>query len=186
MTEQQAESEQGLTSPSPEKSLTTLEECEQALELSRQEAAERWEALMRARAELDNERKRAAREIEKAHKFSLTQLLTALLPVKDSLELGLAAFEAAPDKADTSALQYGMQLTLTTLDTILNDFGVESIEPQGQPFNPEYHEVMYVEPVSDVPPNTVIEVQQKGYLLNGRIVRPARVTIASAPQASES
>ena len=150
-----------------------LAECEALLDATRQESAERWEALVRARAELENERKRAAREIEKAHKFGVTQLLIALLPVKDSLELGLESSSGDPE-----ALRHGMQLTLDELEKVLSDFGVETVDPAGEPFDPQYHEAVGMDAVEDLPPNTVSRVQQKGYLLNGRLVRPARVMVS--------
>lgn len=164
---------------SQKKLRTALEDCEKSLDAARQESVQHREALLRVRADLDNERKRAARELEKVHKFAVSQLLIALLPVKDSLELGL---EAANQLPDPQALYHGMQLTLEKLNAVLLEFGVETIDPQGQHFNPEYHEAVSMEPVGDVPPNTVCRVQQKGYLLNGRVVRPARVTVSRAPE----
>jgi molecular chaperone GrpE len=174
--------DQAVATATAEELQTALTDCQQALQATRQESADRWDALLRAQAELDNERKRAAREIEKAHKFAVDQLLLALLPVKDSLELGLITAGHSPNP---QSLRHGMQLTLEQLGAVLADFGVESIDPQGQPFNPEYHEAVNMEPVADMPPNTVYQVQQKGYLLNGRVVRPARVTVSRMPQDTE-
>lgn len=182
MTDSQEEAEKYTDKSSPDKLHTKLADCEKALDASRQESEERWDALLRAQAQLENERKRAIREIEKTHKFAVGRLLEALLPVKDSLELGLGA---ADSSSDPHSMRQGMQLTLEKLDAVLADFGVEAIDPLGQPFNPEFHEAMNMEPVGDLPPNTVSQVHQKGYLLNGRVVRPARVTVSMAPRESE-
>lgn len=173
-----SEHKENTVAASQTKLQTALEDCEKSLDAARQESIQYQEALLRARAEIDNERKRAAREIEKAHKFAVSQLLIALLPVKDSLELGM---ETANELPDPQVLHHGMQLILEKLNTVLAGFGVTTINPQGQPFNPEYHEAVSMEPVGDVPPNTVCRVQQKGYVLNGRLIRPARVTVSVPP-----
>jgi len=183
MTEGQEEAGKDVDAPSPDKLQAELADCQKALDAARQDSEERWDALLRTQAQLDNERKRAARELEKAHKYAVSQLLEALLPVKDSLELGL---DAADSTSDLQALRHGMQLTLEKLGAVLIDFGVETIDPRGQPFNPECHEAMNMEPVADLPPNTVSQVHQKGYVLNGRVVRPARVTVSTTPQGTES
>ena len=183
MTEDTEEAESHADASPTEQLRAELADCEQALDAATQESGERWDALLRVRAELDNERKRAAREIEKTHKFAIGRLIEALLPVMDSLELGLAA---AHSSSDPQSLQHGMRLTLEKFGAVLADFGVETIDPQDQPFDPAYHEAMNTEPVEDLPPNSVSRVHQKGYLLNGRVVRPARVTVSTAPPDSGS
>jgi len=165
-----------------EKLRSALAECEKALEITRQESDERWDSLLRAHAELDNERKRALREIDKTQKFAIDRLLIALLPIKDTLELGLGTTGNTPDP---QSLYQGMQLTLEKLNTVFSDFGIETIDPQGEQFNPQYHEAVGIEPMADVPPNTVCQVQQKGYVLNGRVVRAARVTVSTAQQTEQ-
>ncbi|MDT8404722.1 nucleotide exchange factor GrpE [Sulfuriflexus sp.] len=165
-----------------EKLRAALAECEKALEITRQESDERQDSLLRAYAELDNERKKALREIDKMQKFAIDRLLIALLPIKDSLELGL---QTAGDTLNPQSLSQGMQLTLDKLSTVFADFGIETIDPQGEQFNPQYHEAVDMEPMSDVPPNTVCHVQQKGYVLNGRVVRAARVTVSTVPQTEQ-
>lgn len=152
-----------------------LAACQQALEACAEESEHRLQELLRARADLENERKRTAREIEKTYKYAVSRLLEALLPVKDSLELGL---EAAAGETDAESLRQGMQLTLGKFETVLSQFGVEPIDPQGQPFDPQRHEAMTMAPAVELPPNSVAKVHQKGYLLNGRLIRPARVTVS--------
>jgi len=158
-------------SDSPEQ-LTAL------LEDARSKADEHWNALLRARAEMENLNRRHAREVENAHKFALDGFVRELLQVRDSLELGHdAALEAT---ADVEKLREGTELTLKLLTDVMNKFGVQQISPMGEPFNPELHQAMTTQPRDDVPPNTVVAVVQKGYLLNGRLVRPALVMVSAA------
>ncbi len=157
------------------------EDCLRALAACRAESEQRLEALLRARADLDNQGKRAARELEKAHKYAVSGLVEALLPVQDSLELGLAA---ARPGADLETLRQGMALTHEKLQGVLARFGVEVVDSMGEPFDPGRHEAMSMAPVDDLPPNSVAEVHQKGYLLNGRLIRPARVVVSMKPAAA--
>ncbi len=156
------------------------EDCLQALAACREESEQRLQALLRARADLDNQAKRAARELEKAHKYAVSGLMEALLPVQDSLELGLAA---ARPGADVETLRQGMALTHEKLQGVLAKFGVEVVDPMGEPFDPERHEALSMAPATGLPANSVSEVQQKGYLLNGRLIRPARVVVSTQPMA---
>lgn len=157
-------------SPSPE-------ELTREIEQLRAEAREQEDRLLRARAELENQRKRVARQNEDARKFALHDFVRELLPVKDSLEQGLdAAAEDSGQQADT--LRHGIELTLRLWEKVLADTGVEAINPVGQPFDPEFHEALSMQQAPGVPPNTVLEVVQRGYLLNGRLIRPARVVVA--------
>ncbi len=156
------------------------EDCLQALAACREESEQRLQALLRARADLDNQAKRAARELEKTHKYAVSGLVEALLPVQDSLELGLAA---ARPGADVETLRQGMALTLEKLQGVLAKFGVEVVDPMGEPFDPERHEALSMAPATGLPANSVSEVQQKGYLLNGRLIRPARVVVSTQPMA---
>jgi len=171
------DSDQPLPEPDAQGSEAALEACRQALTDCQQESTQRQEALLRARAELDNQSKRAARELEKAHKYAVASLLKALLPVKDSLELGLDAAQSEPS---IEALQKGMELTLEKLESVLKEFGVEVIDPHGELFDPERHEAMSMAPVAELRPNSVAQVHQKGYLLHGRVLRPARVTVSKS------
>ena len=139
---------------------------------------ENWEKYLRAAAELENVRKRAAREVENAHKFSLERFATELLAVRDSLEMGLAAGQ----DADAESLRQGKEATLKQLATIMERFGVEELDPQGEPFDPAMHEAMTMQPSAEVEPGSVLTVIQKGYALNGRLLRPARVVVAAAAE----
>jgi molecular chaperone GrpE len=140
-------------------------------------ADENWDRYLRAAAELENVRKRASRDVEKAHKFALERFCSELLAVKDSLEIGLAT----ADKADVQSLLAGKEATLKLLTTTMERFGVVELNPEGEPFDPQEHEAMSMQPSSDVEPGSVLTVFQKGYALNGRLLRPARVVVASAP-----
>jgi len=148
------------------------------LEDARAKADENWDQLLRTRAEMENLKRRQAMELEKAHKFALDGFVRELLAVRDSLELGHDA--ALDEDADIAKLREGTELTLKLLTDVMGKFGVEQIDPQGEPFNPEYHQAMTMQPKEDLPPNTVVTVVQKGYLLNGRLVRPAMVIVSAA------
>lgn len=140
-------------------------------------ANENWDKYLRAVAELDNVRKRAARDVENARKYGIERFVGELLAVSDSMEAALASGE----QTDAAALLEGNRATLKLLGSVLAKFGVEAVDPAGEPFDPERHEAMTMVPNPDVEPNTVIDVIQKGFVLNGRLVRPARVVVASAP-----
>jgi molecular chaperone GrpE len=148
---------------------------------ARSKADEHWDQLMRTRAELENLRKRSQRDLENAHKFALERFSQDLLQVWDSLELG---FQAAQDEnADVQKLREGTELTLKLLSDVMSKNGVEQIHPEGQPFNPEFHQAMAMQERDDVAPNTVVAVMQKGYLLSGRLLRPAMVMVSKAGSA---
>lgn len=153
------------------------------IEALKQEARENWSKYLRAVAELDNLRKRNAREVENARRFGTERLVAAILPVRDSLEAGLkAATEADPSTLDLDALLEGERATLRLLDQAFADAGVSEIDPEGEPFDPERHEAMSMLPSPTAEPNSVIAVIQKGYALNERVVRPARVVVAKADE----
>jgi len=156
----------------PTEQLTVL------LEDARAKADEHWDQLLRARAEMENLKRRQANELEKAHKYALDGFVRELLQVRDSLELGHDA--ALGESANVEKLREGTELTLKLLTDVMGKFGVEQIDPQGESFNPEFHQAMTTQPRDDVPPNTVVTVIQKGYLLNGRLVRPAMVIVSAA------
>ena len=153
-------------------------ELTQLLEDARSKADEHWDQLMRTRAELDNLRKRSQRDLEQAHKFALERFSQELLQVWDSLELGHQA--AQDEQADVHKLREGTELTLKLLSDVMSKHGIEQIDPDGETFNPEYHQAMSVQERDDVAPNTVVAVVQKGYLLNGRLLRPAMVMVSRA------
>lgn len=143
-------------------------------------AQENWNKYLRAAAELDNVRKRAARDVEQARKFGVERLAGELLAVVDGLEMGL---EAAPG-ASTEAMIEGKKATLRLLRSALEKVGVVEVAPAGQPFDPQLHEALSIQSAPDAAPGSVIAVVQKGYQLNGRLLRPARVVVAGdAPDA---
>jgi len=148
------------------------------LEDARNKADEHWDQLVRSRAELENSRKRQGRELENAHKFALESFVSELLPVRDSMELGLNA--AREESAGLDKLLEGNELTLKLFSDVMQRFAVVQINPEGEPFNPELHQAMSIQPRDDVPPNTVVVVVQKGYTLNDRLVRPAMVMVSQA------
>ncbi len=147
------------------------------LEELQAKADENWDRYLRAAAEVENVRKRASRDVEHARKFALESFGRELLAVTDSLEMGLAAGESA----DAASLLEGSSATLKLLTTTLERFGIEEVDPEGEPFDPELHEAMTVQPSADVEPGSVLTVIQKGYTLNGRLLRPARVVVAAEP-----
>ena len=154
-------------SPEADVLAAQVEELEQSL-------AEAKDQALRAAAEAQNVRRRAEQEAEKARKFALEKFVKELLPVVDSVE---KALESMQDDA-SEAHREGVSMTLKMQLDVLSKFGVESIEPQGEPFDPQVHEAMAMVPNPELDPNTVMEVMQKGYLLNGRLVRPAMVVVS--------
>lgn len=156
----------------------SAEKLQLLLEDARAKADEHWEMVIRARAESENLKKRHSRELENAHKFAIEKFVNELLPVRDSMELGLSA--AQGETADVAKLVEGTELTLKLLTDVMGKFGIEEINPVGEPFNPEFHQAMAMQPSSDVEPNTVLTVVQKGYTLNDRLVRPAMVMVSQA------
>jgi len=152
------------------------------LEDARGKADEHWDQCLRLQAELDNLRKRAERDVASAHKFALERFAAELLPVRDSLEMGLAAFET--EGADPEKLREGVELTLQMLTSAMGKFEIREINPRDERFNPEFHQAMSLQERDDVEPNTVVTVVQKGYLLNERLLRPAMVIVSKAPDAT--
>ncbi|MCC5884099.1 MAG: nucleotide exchange factor GrpE [Halomonas sp.] len=166
-----APEEPTLESDNPEADLLAaqVEELEQSL-------AEAKDQALRAAAEAQNVRRRAEQEAEKARKFALERFVKELLPVVDSLEKALDAMGA--DASDVH--REGVAMTLKMQHDVLAKFGVETVEPAGEPFDPQFHEAMAMVPNPELDPNSVMEVIQKGYLLNGRLVRPAMVVVSQA------
>ncbi len=158
---------------------TDPEQLAALLEDARNRADEHWNQCLRLQAELDNLRKRSERDIENAHKYALDQFALELLPVRDSLEMGLAAATAA--EVDPNKLKEGTELTLRMLTKAMEKFNIREIDPVGEPFDPAFHEAMSMQESAEVAPNTVLSVIQKGYLLNDRLIRPAMVIVSRAP-----
>lgn len=150
-----------------------------ALDEARQQAQLNWDKLTRLQAEMDNLRKRTSRDVEHAHKYALEKFVGELLPVIDSLELGINAARGDGQGAtDNDSLLEGMELTLKKFIEVMSKFGVQQIDPQGEKFNPELHEAVSMQESPNADSNTVITVMQKGYTLNDRLVRPAMVVVA--------
>jgi len=135
---------------------------------------------LRALAELENVRKRARRDVETARKFAVEKLAEELLTVMDSLEMGLKAAEG--EEPNVEQLKEGKAMTLRQLKGVMERAGIAELDPQGEPFNPEFHEAMTMQESQEQDPDTVLTVVQKGYLLKGRLLRPARVVVAKAPE----
>ena len=148
-----------------------------ALAAAEAKAQENRNSYLRAVAELENYRKRAEREIDNARKFAIERFAQELVTVGDALEAGINAGAANPGPA----LLEGAQATLRELHRAFEKAGIKLIDPVGQPFDPEWHEAMVAQDSADRPPNTVLSVVQKGYSLNGRLLRPARVIVSKAP-----
>ncbi len=151
---------------------------EKIAELEEQLAQAKDQAL-RAAAEVQNIRRRAEQDVEKAHKFALEKFAGDLLAVVDSLERGLEL--ADPKNEELKPMRDGMQLTFKQLMDTLQRFNVQRIDPQGQPFNPELHQAMSMQESAVAEPDSVLQVFQCGYSINGRLLRPAMVVVSKAP-----
>lgn len=134
--------------------------------------------IIRMRAEADNVRKRNARELDNLRKFSLDKFAKALIPVADSMDKELEANAKDGIQMTVDQMVEGTIMTQKVLLKVLNDNGVEVINPEGEKFNPEFHEAMTQIPHPELEPNTIVDVFQKGYILNGRLVRPAMVVVS--------
>jgi len=153
------------------------------IETLKAEAQESQNKYLRSVAEIENLRKRNTRDLEHARKYGIEGLVAAILPVRDSIEAALkAATEDDADSVDIGTLLEGERATLRLLDQALEAAGIAEIDPEGEPFDPECHEAMSMLSSPTAEPNSVITVVQKGYALHGRIVRPARVVVAQAPE----
>ena len=158
--------------------LTSVEELAERLQAAEQKAADNWDQLLRTRAEMENLRRRTQRDLESAHKYALEKFISELLPVKDSLEMGLDV--ARQGTADIEKICEGTELTLNMLSNALGKFNVVELNPQSEKFNPEHHQAVAMQPSAEHEPNTVMAVMQKGYLLNERLMRPAMVMVSKA------
>ncbi len=155
-----------------------LERLQQALTEAEERARSHWEQYLRAVADLDNVRKRAQRDIEAANRYGLEKFAAELLPVRDSLEL---AVRSADQEIDARSLKQGQEATLQLLAKALERLGIAPIHPVGEAFDPSRHEAMMAQESATAQPDTVLQVVQTGYELNGRVIRPARVIVAKAP-----
>ena len=147
------------------------------VEALREQAAANHDRYLRAVAELENVRRRAARDVANARRYGVEKLAQALLPVLDSLEAGLATAE----QASAESLRDGKKATMRLLNAALEQVGIKELDPHGEPFDPALHEAMAMAPSEDAEPGTVIEVFQKGYSIHDRLLRAARVVVAREP-----
>lgn len=161
----------------------SVEELQAKLTEAENRAQENWDKLLRANAEMDNLRRRTERELENAHKYAVERFAQELLAVRDSLEMGVAAAEQ--EEASVDKIKEGTELTLRMLEGAMDKFNIQPIDPQDAPFDPERHQAMSTVETPDKAPNTVINVMQKGYLLNDRLIRPAMVIVSRAPEADD-
>ena len=139
--------------------------------------------VLRAQAEAENTRRRASRDVENAHKYALENFAQELLPVLDSLEKAVElATKAEAAEAGAEAIAEGVELSLKMFHTVLEKAGIAQVDPLGEPFDPQQHQAMAMVPSASAEPNSVIEVMQKGYTLNGRLVRAAMVVVSKAPE----
>lgn len=169
----------GATEPPQEPLQDDGPDLQSALIAAEQKALAFQDAMLRMQAEMENLRKRMARDLERSRRLALEQVMNDLLPVRDSLERGL---EAAEGTGTVDALREGKLMTMKMLCKVMADHGLEEIDPRGQPFNPEFHEAISMLPSDVAPADTVLEVVQKGYRLHERLVRPARVVVSRGPE----
>ncbi|MFH0341788.1 MAG: nucleotide exchange factor GrpE [Chromatiales bacterium] len=167
------------TAPEEAYAVPSVDALQSALDEAARKADGYRDELLRARAELENVIKRSSKEVANAQKYALERFVTDLLPVKDSLDLGRAA---SNQSADVAAIRDGLDLIVKMLDATLSKHGIKAIEPQGERFNPELHQAMTMQESKNSAPGTVLSVVQKGYSLNDRLLRPAMVIVAKAPE----
>lgn len=166
----EVESEKLITSPSHE-------ELTQQLGAAEEKVNQYWERILRMQADSDNLSRRAERDLANAHKYAIDKFAAELLPIVDSLELCATSVPPDMQKAAKSVIE-GVDLTLKMFYNALEKFGIKQVNPVSQPFNPEFEQAISAQEDITVPPNTVLSVLQKGYTLNGRLVRPALVVVS--------
>ena len=148
-----------------------IEQLREELAQAEEKAAESWETLVRLQAEMDNQRKRSEKQLSNAHKFAVQKFVEQLLPVIDSLEMGLKA------EGDIESIREGMELTLKQFESLMEKQNLVSINPLGEKFDPDLHQAMAMQPSDEYADGMVSAVMQKGYTLNERLVRPAMVMV---------
>ena len=158
----------------------TVEELQKALDAAEHKAQDNWDKAVRAMAEMENLKRRTQKDLEDAHKFALTNFAKEMLSVLDSLVLGLQA--ATGDSEEVQKFREGSELTIKQFEAAFARFKIETLDPVGQPFNADHHQAVMVQEVEGAEPNSVVTVFQKGYLLNGRLLRPAMVVVAKAAE----
>jgi molecular chaperone GrpE len=172
------EDELSLTKPPSQDSF--IEELKAELVVAQQKAQDNWDRALRVQAEMENLKKRTQKDLEDTHKFALTGFAKDLLPVLDSLELGLQA--ATGESEEVKKFREGSELTIKQFEAVFAKYNVGTINPVGEAFNAEQHQAVVMQEVENAAPNTVVSVFQKGYAMNGRLLRPAMVVVAKAPE----
>ncbi len=167
--------------PAPE-----ITQLQAELEQARAEAAENLDRFLRAKAEAENARKRAEAAVAAAHKYGLERFAAEIIPVRDSLELARMVELPEGSNPAVQKMHEGLDLTLKLLDNVFQKFGLSLLDPRGEKFDPERHQAISVVDSAEVPPNHVVTVVQKGYLLNDRLLRPAMVVVRAASAAEKS
>ncbi|MEQ3652056.1 MAG: nucleotide exchange factor GrpE [Glaciecola sp.] len=182
--EELAENEQTMTADELEQSINDddniarIAELEAELEIANGTIDGQKDAVLRARADMENAKRRAEQEVDKARKFALEKFASELLPVLDNLERAMQVADAENDAI--KPVIEGVELTLKSFTSTVEKFGMQVVDPQGESFNPELHQAMSMQESADLAPNTVMAVMQKGYTLNGRLLRPAMVMVSRA------
>ena len=166
------ENEENLNETAVDEEIADLK---QQLEDAQAKVAEYWDQIVRANAEMENVKRRATRDVENARKFSVETFANDLIPVMDSLEQGIGSIT---ESTDIQAVKEGMELTIDVMLKTMEKQGMKQVNPVGERFNPQHHEAMTMIPSPDHPEDHVIDVFQKGYELNGRVIRPARVVVS--------
>lgn len=161
-----------------ETQVVTVEALQQQLEQVQQQAAANLDKALRVQADMENLKKRVQKDLDDERKYGLAKFAKELLSVLDSLELGIQA--TVGDSPEVVKFREGSELTIKQFESVFAKFNIEALDPTGQPFNPELHQAMVMQPSSTVAPGNVITVFQKGYILNGRLLRPAMVVVAKA------
>lgn len=166
--------------PEEEMAAGDVGQADDEVEAEGEQLAEAKDQLLRSIAEMENVRRRAQRDVENAHKFAVEKLLADLFPVVDSMEKAIETAENSELGEGAKAIADGLSLSLKLFVDTLAKAGVEQIDPLGQPFDPQFHEAMAMVPNPDAEPNSVMDVMQKGYVLNGRLTRAAKVIVVKA------
>lgn len=181
--EQKPTPEEEAPTASPEQMLAAddVEHLQQALQAAQEEVDNFKDQYLRAKAEMENVRRRAETDLSNAHKYAVERFAAEVLTVKDSLELAQAIDIQSENAEAVAKMHEGLELTLKQMDSIFEKFALVTVEPKGEKFDPEQHQAITMVESQDVEPNHVVEVVQKGYLLNNRVLRPAMVIVAKAP-----
>lgn len=162
----------------------SIESLQTELEEAEAKAEDNLDQLVRTRAEMENIRRRSERDLVNAHKYAVEKFAQELLPVIDSMEMGVTA--SLDENADVAKLREGIEMTLKMFETAIEKVGIKAVHPKGEVFNPDHHQAMTMLDSPDHEPNIIIDVMQKGYLLNERLVRPAMVVVASANSGADA